>query len=89
MRMMPSWSVHKAEGLIDGIVHQRQIQLVVLRHALPVGDAGTAKRIHAQFQAGTLDSRHVDHLNRAFDIRLHRSLACRWPLFRALSSDWR
>lgn len=73
MRMMPSWSqVHKAEGLIDGIVHQRQIQLVVLRHALPVGDAGTAKRIHAQFQAGTLDSRHVDHLNQAFDIRLHQ-----------------
>ena len=64
--------MHKAEGLIDGIVHQRQIQLVVLRHALPVGDAGTAKRIHAQFQAGTLDSRHVDHLNQAFDIRLHQ-----------------
>ncbi|MNC37700.1 hypothetical protein D3C75_862710 [compost metagenome] len=66
--------VHKAEGLIDRVVHQRQIQLVMLGNTLPVGNAGTAKRIDAQLQAGTLDSRHIDNIHQPFDVRLHQIL---------------
>ncbi|MNS84222.1 hypothetical protein D3C72_1180380 [compost metagenome] len=66
--------VHKAEGLIDSIVHQRQIQLVMLGDTLPVGDAGTAERIDAQLQAGTLNRRHINHVHQPFNIWLHQVL---------------
>ena len=38
--------VHKAEGLIDVIVHDGQIQLVVLGNTFPVFNTGAAQRIH-------------------------------------------
>ncbi|MNG85519.1 hypothetical protein D3C79_442790 [compost metagenome] len=66
--------VHKAEGLIDGVVDQRQIQLIVLGNALPVGNTGAAKRINAQFQAGTLNGGHINHVHQPFHIRLHQIL---------------
>lgn len=51
MRIAPSLSVHKTEGLIDVIVHDGQIQLVVLGNTFPVFNTGAAQRIYAQLQA--------------------------------------
>ena len=66
--------VHKAEGLIDVIVHDGQIQLVVLGNALPVFNTGAAKRIHAQLQTGFLNSGHIDNIRQPFHERLHQIL---------------
>ncbi len=54
--------MHKAERLINGVIHQGQIEFVVLSNALPVSDAGTAKRIDADFQARFLNRREIDDL---------------------------
>ncbi|CCJ87939.1 hypothetical protein BN133_4316 [Cronobacter dublinensis 582] len=64
--------VHKAESLIHLIVNEGEIELVVLRDALPVFDAGAAQRVDAKLQARFLDSGHVDDLRQPFDKRLHQ-----------------
>ena len=66
--------VHKAEGLVHLVVHNGQIELVVLANALPVFDTGPAQRIDAQRQARFLDRRHVDDVRQAFNERLHQIL---------------
>ncbi len=64
--------VHKAEGLIDLIVNDGQIQLVEFGNAFPVLDTGAAQRIDAQLQPGFLDRGHVDDLGQPFDKRLNQ-----------------
>ena len=66
--------VHKTEGLIDVIVHDGQIQLVVLGNAFPVFNTGAAQWIHAQLQTGFLDSGHIDDIRQPFHERLHQIL---------------
>ncbi|MNC27204.1 hypothetical protein D3C75_753690 [compost metagenome] len=66
--------MHKAEGLIDMIVNNRQIQIVVFRYALPVFDTGTAERINTQFQTRFLDGGHINDVHQPFDKRLHQIL---------------
>ena len=66
--------VHKAEGLIDMVVNDGQIQLVVLCNTFPVFDTGTAERVNAQLQTGFLDRRHIDDIRQPFNERLHQIL---------------
>ena len=56
------------------IVHDGQIQLVVLCNALPVFNTGAAQRIHAQLQTGFLDGRHIDDIRQPFHERLNQIL---------------
>ena len=66
--------VHKAEGLIDLIVNDGQVEVVILANALPVFDTGTAQRINAQRQARFLNRRHINDIGQPFHERLHQIL---------------
>ncbi|VAU69624.1 Uncharacterised protein [Klebsiella pneumoniae] len=56
------------------IVHDGQIQLVVLGNAFPVFNTGAAQWIHAQLQPGFLDSGHIDDIRQPFHERLNQIL---------------
>ncbi|CCK01638.1 hypothetical protein BN129_4445 [Cronobacter sakazakii 701] len=64
--------VHKAESLIHLIVNDGEIELVVLRDALPVFDTGAAEWVDAELQARFLDSGHIDDFCKPLDKRLHQ-----------------
>ena len=66
--------VHKAEGLIDVVVNDGQVEIVMLSDTLPVFDTGAAQRIDAQRQSGFLDRRHIDDIRQPFNKRLHQIL---------------
>ena len=66
--------MHKAEGLVNLIVHNGQIELVVFANTFPVFDTGPAQRIDTQRQARFLDRRHVDDVRQPFNERLHQIL---------------
>ena len=66
--------MHKAEGLIDLIVNDGQVEVVILANALPVFDTGTAQRINAQRQARFLNRRHINDIGQPFHERLHQIL---------------
>ena len=68
--------VHKAEGLIDVVVNDGQVEIVMLSDTLPVFDTGAAQRIDAQRQSGFLDRRHIDDIRQPFNKRLHQILLC-------------
>ncbi|MNV12173.1 hypothetical protein D3C71_1027660 [compost metagenome] len=64
--------VHKAEGLINLIVNDGQIQLVEFGNALPVFDTGAAERVHAQLQARFLNRGDINDIGQPFDKRLNQ-----------------
>ncbi len=66
--------MHKAEGLIDVIVDDSQVELVVPGNTFPVFDTGPAQRIDPELEAGFLNCRHVDDIRQPFDKRLHQIL---------------
>ena len=53
---------HKAESLIDIRVHHFQLKAVVFRNAGPILHTRTAHWVHPQFEPGTANGLHVDHL---------------------------
>src|SRR3569623_1717689 len=59
---------HEAEGRIDSIVHDREVQSISLGDRAPVMHAGPTQRIHAQADARATDRLHVEHAAEIADI---------------------
>ena len=59
---------HEAEGGIDHLVDDGQVQPVALGDRPPVMDAGAAERIDAQAELRAADDVHVDHVAEVGDV---------------------
>ena len=69
MRIWPSQSTrHEAEGRIDGLVDDREVQPVALGDRLPVVDPGAAERIDAHADLRAANGVHVDHVGEIADV---------------------
>src|SRR4029453_13444065 len=52
---------HEAEGRIDDVVHNLQIESVAVANGIPVSHAGTAQRIHTDANLARADCLQIDH----------------------------
>src|SRR5512136_558233 len=59
---------HEAEGRIDGVVHNLQIESVALANRIPVRHAGAAQWIHTDANLGLADNLQIDHRGKIANI---------------------
>src|SRR5512139_520889 len=59
---------HKAEGRIDGVVHDLQIESVASANSIPVRHAGATQRIHADANLALSDNLQIDHRGKIANI---------------------
>ena len=59
---------HEAEGRVDLVVGDRQVQAVALGDRRPVGDARAAERVDAEAQPAVADRREVDDGGQVVDV---------------------
>src|SRR5215510_3201608 len=52
---------HEAEGRIDGVVHDLQIESVAVANGIPISHAGAAQRIHTDPNLALADGLEIDH----------------------------
>ena len=64
---------HEAEGRVDLVVDDRQVEAVALGDRRPVGDARAAERVDAEAQPAVADRVEVDHGGQVVDVGRRRS----------------
>ena len=60
---------HEGEGRVDLVVHHLDVQTVAPGDDVPVGDAGSTQRIHADLDASLLDGGQIQHVFEIIHIR--------------------
>src|SRR5215468_11883259 len=52
---------HEAEGRIDEVIHDLEVEPVAIADGIPVSHAGTAQRIHPDSNLALADGLEIDH----------------------------
>src|SRR5512135_1327752 len=52
---------HEAEGGIDGVVHDLQIESIAVANSIPVSHAGAAQRIHTDANLALANDLQIDY----------------------------